>query len=296
MVRKVGRKPRATRDPDAAMTLIEHLRELRSRLFKSAIAITIGSVVGWIYYEQIFAIIRRPYDDLLAQARAQGKDVILAITGVTDAFSLQLKISIFAGLLLASPVWLFQLWRFLAPGLTRRERKWSYIFTIVATPLFMAGCALGYAVLPRSLELFFGFTPVNTTNIYSVDTYLSFILQFVIFFGLGFLIPLIFVMLNFAGILTGRRLASWWRGLVFGTFVFAAVATPSGDPIGMILLAVPMMIVVSLAIGISLINDARRRRRTARDGSQWADDETSPLDTPGPLAEPVDGSTEGSPT
>ena len=151
----------------------------------------------------------------------------------------------------------------------------------------MAGCALGYVVLPRTLELFFGFTPVNTTNIYSVDTYLSFILQFLIFFGLGFLIPLVFVMLNFAGILSGRRLASWWRGLLFGTFVFAAVATPSGDPIGMILLALPMLILVGLAIGISVINDARRRRRMARDGSQWSDDEISPLDEPGPVEGPV---------
>jgi len=262
------------------MTLIEHLRELRTRLFRSAIAIAIGAVIGWVYYEQVFAIIRRPYDDLLVQARSEGKTVILAITGVTDAFSLQLKISIFAGILLAAPVWIYQLWRFLAPGLTGRERKWSYIFTIVATPLFIAGCALGYWVLPRSLELFFGFTPVNTTNIYSVDTYLSFILQFVIFFGLGFLIPLVLVMLNFAGILSGRRLVSWWRGLVLGTFVFAAVATPSGDPIGMVLLALPMLVVVGIAIGVSLLNDRRRRRRNARNVPRWADDELSPLDEP----------------
>ena len=278
--RKSKRKQRASRDPDAAMTLIEHLRELRTRLFRSAIAIAIGAVIGWVYYEQVFAIIRRPYDDLLVQARSEGKTVILAITGVTDAFSLQLKISIFAGILLAAPVWIYQLWRFLAPGLTGRERKWSYIFTIVATPLFIAGCALGYWVLPRSLELFFGFTPVNTTNIYSVDTYLSFILQFVIFFGLGFLIPLVLVMLNFAGILSGRRLVSWWRGLVLGTFVFAAVATPSGDPIGMVLLALPMLVVVGIAIGVSLLNDRRRRRRNARNVPRWADDELSPLDEP----------------
>lgn len=274
---KSWRRTRPKRDRGGSMSLIDHLRELRARLFKSSAAILVGAVVSWIYYEQIFAVIRRPYDELLTQARSEGKTVILAITGVSDAFSLQLKISVFGGLLLTSPIWLFQLWRFLAPGLSRQEKKWSYGFALVATPLFLAGCALGYFVLPKSLALFFGFTPANTTNIYSVDTYLSFVLQFVVFFGIGFLIPLIFVMLNFAGILSGRRLLGWWRGLIFGTFVFAAVATPSGDGVAMLLLAVPLLLLVGLALGISLLNDRRRRRRRERLGPMWDDDEMSPL-------------------
>lgn len=261
------------------MPLVEHLRELRSRLVKAGIAIVAGMVVGWIYYDQLFAWLSRPFENVVAQAQAEGRDVTLALTGVADPFVLQVQIAALAGLLLSSPVWLYQLWRFVTPGLHRHEKRWAIGFVVVAVPLFGAGVALAYLVLPYGLEILFGFTPDNVENIVSVDRYLSFFIRIVLVFGVGFLLPLMLVLLNFAGVLTGKRLLSWWRWLIFAVFVFAAVATPTGDPINLILLAGPMLILLSIAIGISLLNDRRRARKRGIEGdySTWSDDEASPL-------------------
>jgi sec-independent protein translocase protein TatC len=261
------------------MPLVSHLRELRTRLFKAGIAIVIGIVIGWIYYTDIFAWLERPFETVVAQARAEGRDVTLALTGVADAFVLQLQVAAVAGLVLSAPVWLYQLWRFVTPGLHRHEKYWALGFAAVATPLFLLGVALAYYVLPFGLELLFGFTPENVENIVAVDRYLSFFIRMVLVFGVGFLLPLLLVLLNFAGVLTGRRLVSWWRWIIFAVFIFGAVATPTGDPINLMLLSGPILILVAIAIGVCLLNDRRRARRGGReDFSQWGDDETSPLE------------------
>lgn len=262
------------------MPLVEHLRELRSRLVKSGLAIIAGMVVGWIYYAPIFAWLSRPFEGVVAAARAEGRDVTLALTGVADPFVLQVQISALAGLLLSSPIWLYQLWRFVTPGLHRHERRWAIGFVAAAVPLFAGGVFLAYTVLPYGLEILFGFTPENVENIVSVDRYLSFFIRIVIVFGVGFLLPLMLVLLNFAGILTGRRLLSWWRWLIFGVFIFAAVATPTGDPINLALLAGPMLILLVIAVGIAMLNDRRRARKKGGEGEYeaWDDDEASPID------------------
>lgn len=275
--RRRGRSSR--RGADASMPLVEHLRELRSRLVKSGLAIVLGMVVGWIYYTPIFSWLSRPFEGVVAAARAEGREVTLALTGVADPFVLQVQIAALAGLLIASPIWLYQLWRFVTPGLHRHERRWAVGFVVVAVPLFAAGVFLAYTVLPYGLEILFGFTPENVENIVSVDRYLSFFIRIVIVFGVGFLLPLMLVLLNFAGVLTGRRLLSWWRWLIFGVFVFAAVATPTGDPINLALLAGPMLILLVIAVGIAMLNDRRRARKAGVEASydSWDDDEASPL-------------------
>lgn len=262
------------------MPLVEHLRELRGRLVKSGIAIAIGMTIGWIYYDQIFAWLSAPFEAVVAQARAEGRDVTLALTGVADPFVLQLQISAITGLLLSSPVWLYQLWRFVTPGLRRHERRWALGFVAVAVPLFAAGVFLAYTVLPYGLQILFGFTPANVENIVAVDRYLSFFIRMVIVFGFGFLAPLLLVLLNFAGVLTGKKLLSWWRWIIFAVFVFAAVATPTGDPINMLLLAGPILLLMTIAILVCLGNDRRRARRRGAepDYDEWDDDEASPLD------------------
>ena len=268
------------------MPLVDHLRELRSRLFKAGVAIVAGMVVGWIYYTQIFAWLSRPFENVVAQAKADGRQVTLALTGVADPFVLQVQVSALAGVLIASPIWLYQLWRFVTPGLHRHEKRWAVGFVVVAVPLFASGVALAYLVLPYGLEILFGFTPDNVENIVAVDRYLAFFIRIVLVFGVGFLLPLMLVLLNFAGVLTGKRLLSWWRWLIFAVFVFAAVATPTGDPINLILLAGPMLILLCLAIGVSLLNDRRRARKRGPDAQyeSWEDDEASPLaDRPTPL-------------
>jgi sec-independent protein translocase protein TatC len=274
-------------EQSAAMPLTEHLRELRSRLVKSGIAIALGMVIGWIYYDQLFAWLSAPFAAAVEQARSEGRQVTLALTGVADPFVLQMQIAAVAGIVLSAPVWLYQLWRFVTPGLHRHERRWAIAFVAVAFPLFLAGVGLAYAVLPLGLQVLLGFTPENVENIVSVDRYLSFFIRTVLVFGVGFLVPLLLVLLNFAGILPGRKLLSWWRWIILAVVIFAAVATPTGDPINLLLLAGPILLLVTIAVGVCLLNDrrrARRKRRTEPDFSALDDDEASPLDvTPSPI-------------
>ena len=259
-----------------SMTLTEHLRELRSRLVKAGIAIAIGMVLGWVFYDQIFSWLSQPFNSVIDAARADGHTVILALTGVADPFVLQMQVAAVTGVLISSPVWLYQLWRFVTPGLHKHEKRWAIGFVAVAVPLFALGVVLAYILLPYGLQVLFGFTPEGVENIVSVDRYLSFFIRMVIIFGVGFLLPLFLVVLNFAGLLTGKRLLSWWRWIIFSVFIFAAVATPTGDPINMLLLAGPILLLVVLAILVCLANDRRRGRRHD-DFAQWDDDELSPL-------------------
>ncbi|MDZ7576763.1 MAG: twin-arginine translocase subunit TatC [Candidatus Nanopelagicales bacterium] len=277
----------------SGMSITDHLRELRSRVVKSALAVLVGTVVGWIFYDQIFAILRAPIDSVIASAQSADKDVKLVVTGVTQAFTLQLQVSAVAGVILASPVWIYQMWRFITPGLRKREKLWTFAFVGAAVPLFLTGVFLSYWVLPKALELLLGFTPSGVANYMPIDTYLSFFTRMVVIFGVGFLSPLILVALNIVGVLTGKRLASWWRFIIFAVFVFAAVATPTGDPITLLELALPILLLVGLALGFCFLNDKRRaRRRTEPEYSDWADDETSPL----PVSSTESGAGDDQPT
>lgn len=260
------------------MTLREHLRELRSRLIKSALAIAIGMVIGWIYYDPIYALLSEPINKVIAEEALNGRDIQVVFLGITDPFLLKLKISAMAGLVIGSPVWIYQLWRFITPGLHRNERRTAILFTMGALPLFLAGVVVAYLVLPKGLELLFGFTPGEVGNYVEVSRYLNFFLRTSLVFGLGFLTPIVIIALNLVGLLSGKRLLSWWRGIIFGVFVFAAVATPSGDPITMMVLAVPMLGLVGASVAFCFVNDARRRRRGGEpDYDNWDDDEVSPL-------------------
>jgi len=263
------------------MTLFEHLREFQARLFRSVLGIVAGSIVAWIFYDQILDIVRAPFDLVVASAEAQGKTVVLAINGVTEAFTVQLKIVLVSGLVLSLPIWLYQLWRFLAPGLKGNEKKWAYGFVAAATPLFLFGAWVAYQSMTQLLEVFLGFTPENVANIININEYLTFIIQILVFFGIGMLIPLIFVMLNFAGLLRSGTLVRNWRWLLIGCLTFAAVATPTPDPITMLLVATPFLGVVIIAVGITALNDLRRRRRDKRLGlGAWADDQASVIEEP----------------
>lgn len=236
------------------MTLAEHFGELRKRLVRSALALIICTIAVWNQFSDIFALIRAPYDSV----QEVGTNAILALTGVTSGFSLQLRVSLAAAFVLSSPIWIYQLWKFISPGLKKNERKWAYAFTAVAVPLFAGGVVLAYYVMPRMLDILFEFTPTDVENVTSVESYLSFFLHLTLFFGIGFLLPLVLVTLNFAGILSGERLKASWRWLILGSFVFGAVATPNGDPLAMTFVALPMITMSFIAVGIALVNDRRR--------------------------------------
>ncbi|MEP6525792.1 MAG: twin-arginine translocase subunit TatC [Nocardioidaceae bacterium] len=242
------------------MTLVEHLRELRSRLFRSILAIFIGTCVGWWQYGRLFDLLIKPFNTSI-KALAAERDIHASpvFTGIADAFMLQTKVSLVGGLVLSSPVWLYQIWAFIVPGLHRHERRWTLVFVAIAGPLFATGVVLGYYVLPKGLEILIGFTPGQVQNLIEVDRYLSFVLRILLVFGVAFEIPLFVVLLNLAHVVSSRQLARWRSYIVFGTFVFAAVATPSTDPITMLFLALPMTGLFLIAEVITRVVDARRR-------------------------------------
>lgn len=261
-------------DSPALMPLSEHLGELRGRLFKSVLAIAAGAVVGWLAYGWLFEWISAPFVQVVHEAQAQGRNVQLALTGVTDPFVLQLQVSAVAGIVVAAPIWLYQVWRFVTPGLHQHERKWSVIVVASATPLFLAGALLAYVFMPNALDFLLGFTPQSVSNIVDVERYVSFFLNTVLVFGLGFLIPLFALLLNLAGVLPARTLIKAWRWILLGTFLFAAVATPDGNPFTMTLLALPIMVLLVVVMAIAWVHD---RRRAQAPDQQWDDEELSPL-------------------
>lgn len=270
---------------DAAMPLTSHLRELRRRILRAGIAVAAGMVVGWVYYPQVFAWLSTPFMGAVEEAQADGRQVTLALTGVADPFIMQMQVAAVAGVVLSAPIWLYQLWRFVTPGLHKNERRWALGFAALATPLFMGGVFLAYTVLPFGLRILLDFTPANVENIVSVDRYLSFFLRTVLIFGIGFLAPLLLVLLNFAGVLQGRRLLSWWRWIIISVLLFSAIATPTGDPINLSLLAGPILLLVAVAILVCLLNDRRRARRKHQGPSfgDVDDDSLSEIDPTEPI-------------
>ncbi|MER6441558.1 twin-arginine translocase subunit TatC [Streptomyces sp. NPDC001185] len=260
------------------MPLGEHLRELRNRLAKGVLAITVVSLMAAFYSQTLMSFLVHPVPRCtkgLGESTG-GHCAVIAYTDLLSPFTTTVKVCFLAGVIISSPVWLYQLWAFVAPGLHRHERRYTYWFVSAAVPLFLSGAWLAYTILPISMRVLLGITPAGSANILPMDKVLDFIVRMVLIFGGAFELPLLLVMLNFAGIATGRRMASWWRGVVMGVFVFGAVATPTTDPFGMIALAGPIVVLYFIAVGISLLND--RRRCSADTDAELDDDEASPLD------------------
>jgi sec-independent protein translocase protein TatC len=270
----IGRRGKGSepRDPEGRMTLAEHLRELRSRLVKSILAIAAGGVVGLVFYQRIIAAFVGPFRDV---AEAEGLTAEINFGGIADPFVIPLKIALLTGVILASPVWIYQLWAFVTPGLYRNERKWAAAVVLTSVPLFLAGIALCFWLLPRGLAVILGFTPKDVANIVLFSDYLSFVMRLVLVFGVAFLLPVFVVLLNAVGVLSGATLSHTRRWTVLGIFVFAAVATPTGDPITMIMLAGPMWILFETSVLICRFNDRRRARALESD---LDDDMASPLE------------------
>ncbi len=256
---------------DGSMTLVEHLYELRNRLFKAVLAIVVIAIVSAFFYDELFALLTDPFRSQVARLAAERDlNASLTINDVAGPLILRLKIALASGLVLASPVWLWQLWAFVLPGLHHKERRWSTVFALIAGPLFMAGVALGYYVLPKGIGILLDFTPVEVANLVEVDSYLSFILRMLLVFGVSFEIPLFIVLLNLAGVVSGRALGAQRSWIILGVFVFAAVATPSTDPVSMLFLAIPMTGLFLVSELIARFVDRRRAR--ADDGYSTFDD------------------------
>ncbi|MGW3681481.1 twin-arginine translocase subunit TatC [Streptomyces prasinus] len=268
------------------MPLVEHLRELRNRLAKSVAVIIVVMITAAFYSEQLMQFLAEPVPKCEDLANSDGGNcAIVSFNTLTSPFTTTIKVSLMAGLVVSSPVWLYQLWAFVAPGLHKQEKKYTYFFVSVAVPLFAGGAYLAYVILPISVKVLLSLTPGGSANILSLDEVLDFTIRMVLIFGLAFELPLLLIMLNMGGIVSGRRMIGWWRGVVMGVFVFGAVATPTTDPVGMIALSGPIILLYFAAVAFSLVNDKRRARK---ESAGLADDEASELDLTAEAVDPVE--------
>jgi sec-independent protein translocase protein TatC len=269
-------------NPDGRMPLLDHLRELRNRLIKAVLALAVGMGIGlipWVF-DRVWALVERPFCTAVINGMTGCHHLgdQLVFSGVFDPFVLRVEVAFFFGLVVTSPVWLYQLWAFIAPGLYRKEKRWTYIFVGTAAPLFAIGAGIAYFAMGRGLRYLLGLTPNHVVNLPPVSTYLGYFNAMLLGFGLAFELPLALVMLNFAGILTHERIRKWRRMMIFLVFVFAGIASPSPDPVTMMLLAVPCIVLVEVAELIIWANERRRARLNPSPYAGLSDDEVSPLD------------------
>jgi sec-independent protein translocase protein TatC len=259
---------------DGRMALGDHLRELRARLLRSVLALTVALIVALFFYDQLFEIIYRPYQ--IARENLQGKvDTRGTISGAGGPLLLQLKMCGVAAVIATAPYWLLQIWGFVVPGLHPHEKRWTRLFAMVAGPLFIIGVGVGYYVLPKGLEVLIGFAPEKLQSLVDFGEYFSFFSRMLLVFGVSFEIPLFVVLLNLAGVVSGRTLGRYRPWIVLGTFVFAAIATPSTDPFSMLMLAIPMVALFMVSEVVARLVD-RRRNRVSYAGLD--DDEASDIE------------------
>ncbi len=261
------------------MALGDHLRELRARLVRSVSFLLVVFFVALAFYDRpgdgLLGLVLGPYNDA-REMLGETVQTEAYVQGATGPLMLQLKLCGVAALVVSSPYWLYQIWAFVVPGLHDEEKKWTRIFAAIAGPLFILGVATAYIALPRGLEVLIGFTPAGLANLVEFDEYFSFFSRMLLVFGIAFEIPLFVIMLNLAGVVSGKALGRYRPWIIIGTFVFAAVATPSTDPFSMLMLAAPMLVLFAAAEVIARSID-RARGRKIDDPRQWADDEVSPL-------------------
>ncbi|MGH3285648.1 MAG: twin-arginine translocase subunit TatC, partial [Streptosporangiaceae bacterium] len=273
---------RASREagPESRMPVIGHLRELRNRIVKAALAVGLGTAAGLVFFDPIWAVVTHPFCSAVISGhsgcRAEGDQLV--VNGVFDPFTVRVQVAFFAGLIATSPVWLYQLWAFIAPGLYIRERRWTYLFVGTAVPLFAGGAALAYLVMSRGLHYLLNLAPHGVIVLPTISTYLSYFQGMILGFGVAFELPLALIILNLARILTHARFRKWRRLMIFGAFLFAGIANPSPDPVSMLLLAAPCVLLVEIAEIIVWAND-RRRARVPGPYAGLADDDLAPLET-----------------
>ncbi|GAA1020560.1 Sec-independent protein translocase protein TatC [Acrocarpospora pleiomorpha] len=255
--------PTAASDDDGRMSLMDHIRELRNRIVKIILGIVVGTIVGFIFFDPIWDFMTGPFCRLpsnlrLGNSTSTDCNLNLVVGSVTGGIFINLKVAFMFGLVVAAPIWLYQVWAFVTPGLYRNEKKYSYTFLGLAVPLFLAGSALAYLTMDKGLSLLLGFVPENAVPLIDVNDYLSFLMLMLVIFGVSFLLPLLMAFLNVIGVLRYSAVAKHQRMVIFLMFVFAAIATPSQDPFTMLALAMPMIALFYLALAFMYFRDRRQ--------------------------------------
>ena len=252
---------RSEAERTGTMSVMEHLEELRRRIVIAFLAVTAGAVAGWFLYPTVLDLLREPYCEFWREhpdLRATDS-CALVFNSPVGAFLTKLKMVGFLGLIVALPVVLYQLWAFIVPGLTSREKRWSIPFIVTSTLLFILGAAFSVWTLPKALDFLLGFGGEGVKPLISFDTYVGFVTLVTLAFGLSFLFPVILVFLEAVGVLSWQLLASWRRWAILGISIFAAVITPSGDPYTMFAMMIPMYIFYEASI---IIGRLMKRSRT----------------------------------
>jgi sec-independent protein translocase protein TatC len=266
-------------NPEGRMAVMDHLRELRRRLILIVVIVAAGAVLGWYLYGPILDFLKHPYCSVPAKYRYQPQgagECVLTYNGVLDGFTARLKVSVIAGAVFTGPLWLYQIWAFITPGLRKNERKYTIAFVIASTILFVAGMTLAYVVLSKGLNILLRAGTDQTQAILTVTQYLGFVTLMLIIFGAAFELPLLVVMANLAGVLSARVLKKSQRVAIFLIFLFAAVATPSTDPFTMCAMAVPMVLLFEGAVLFAVIHDRRKARRKAEERAEEHLDDDQP--------------------
>lgn len=250
-------------DPEGRMSLMDHLRELRNRLVKAILGLTVGTIVGFVFFDRLWVFMTGPYCRLPAAHKLKEGECTLVVQGVFEGFMVNLQVALMFGAVVSAPIWLYQIWAFVTPGLYRNERRYSLSFVALSVPLFAAGAALAYVTMDKGLALLLGFAPGNVIPLISMDQYVGFMMAMLVIFGLSFELPLLMVFLNMIGVLPFSLVSKHQRMVIFLMFVFAAVATPSQDPITMLALALPMVGMFLIAEAIMFLHDRKKARQDA---------------------------------
>jgi sec-independent protein translocase protein TatC len=269
-------------NPEGRMPVMDHIRELRNRVVKVLLAVGAGMVAGFLLFNPVWRVIERPLCAAVIRGHTGCQTLgvnQLALDGPLDSFYLRVKVAVIVAVVVSSPVWLYQAWAFIAPGLYAREKRWGYIFLGTAVPLFLAGLVLAYLSLGRSMHFLLGLTPSGVANIIDVDQYMSFVMAMMLAFGIAFLVPLGIIMLNLAGILTHQQFRKWRRVMIFAVFLIAGMANPSPDPITMLILGGACVALVEVAEFIIWSHDRRQARLHPDPYAGLADDQLSPIET-----------------